>query len=93
MMIHADWYSSTEIALQEVAKIPIQPTFNDDERYLYDLSQLSTVPLADVFLPPRNTQVQPDDMMREEVPLDRDMFSMVQKKCPIDSAARHHQEP
>lgn len=92
MMIHTEWYVSTQMALQEIAKIPLQPSFQDEERYLYDLSSLSSTPINDVFLPPRNTLVQPDSMFREEIPLELDIFSMVQHKCPIDSAAQHHQE-
>ena len=92
-MIHTDWYPSIEEGKQVIEQIPISPTATDEKRYLYDLSQLSVQPMEDVYLPPRNTSLPDRPPSKEEIPLDVNLFSMVQSKCPIDSAAQRHPKP
>lgn len=92
-MIHTDWYPSVEDGQKEIEQISISPVATDGKRYLYDLSQLSIQPIEDVYLPPRNTSLPDQSPAKEEIPLDVNLFSMVQSKCPIDSAAQHHPEP
>ena len=93
VMIHKDWFASIEEANKVVDQIEMSPKETDGTRYLYDLSSLSVKPMEDVYLPPRNTSLPDSPPPQEEIPLDTDLFSMVQNKCPIDSAAQHHPKP
>ena len=90
LVIHKDWFEDPAQAARIRQQLSLQPVF-DGEQLLYDLSSLSTSPMKDVYLPPRNTKL-PEERPQEEL-LDVDIFSMQQSKCPIDSAAPHHQGP
>ena len=93
VMIHTDWFTSIEEGNKVIDQIAISPKATDGTRYLYDLSVLSVKPMEDVYLPPRNTSLPDSPPPQDEIPLDADLFSMVQSKCPIDSAAQHHPKP
>mgnify|MGYP001257199954 CR=1 FL=1 len=93
VMIHTDWFPSMKEGKKVIDQISLSATSNDGKRYLYDLSNLAVAPMEDVYLPPRNTALPDFLPPKEEIPLDVDLFSMVQGKCPIDSAAQHHPKP
>ena len=92
-MIHTDWFPSIEEGEKVIEQISLPIAATDGKRYLYDLSKLTIEPMKDVYLPPRNTSLPDRPPPKEDVPLDVDLFSMVQSKCPIDSAAQHHPKP
>ena len=93
VMIHTQWYPTKEAGEKVIQQISMPSFSSDGERYLYDLSTMSVDVLADVYLPPRNTALPDSPLPKNEIPLNTNIFSMVQKKCPIDSAAQHHQVP
>lgn len=93
VMIHTNWYPTKTEGMNVIDQISLSATASDGVRYLYDLSTLSIQPLEDVYLPPRNTGIPEVPPSKSDIPLDMNIFSMVQRKCPIDSAAQHHQVP
>ena len=90
-MVHKDWFPDSTQGQKVQSSIVLKPIEDDGKRVLYDLSSLKIQPIQNVYLPPRNTGL-PEKRPEKEL-LNVDIFSMQQFKCPIDSAARHHQGP